>query len=82
MGYAYMKILWLATDRSDRVADIFGPLQRCVADMVDVDFIYRHIEILPKAWQHTYTTGNRKPAKLVIPKKANEYDFTGNGEIF
>lgn len=70
-----MRILWLATDRSDRVADLFGPLQRSVADIADVDFIYRKLNCLPKQWQNNFTKGTRKPERLVNIKKANEYDF-------
>ena len=36
-----MKILWLTVDRSKRVADIFGPLQRETEKIADVRFVVR-----------------------------------------
>jgi len=72
-----MRILWLATDRSKRVADIFGPLQKEVSKIADVHFIFRKLPsgMLPKAWQQKFTKGNEKPPRLVNPKFANEFDF-------
>jgi len=77
MAYADMRILWLATDRSKRVANIFGPLQKEVSKIADVHFILRQLPLgmLPKAWQQKYTKGNEKPPRLVNPKFANEFDF-------
>jgi len=70
-----IKILWLATDRSDRVANIFGPLQEEVSKLADVDFIYRKLDCNPKMWQSIYTKGKKIPPRLVNPKFANEFDF-------
>lgn len=71
-----MKILWLATDRSNRVADIFGPLQREVSKIADVQIINRNLgKLMPKRWQKVYTTGKQKPPKIVKPRLANECDF-------
>ena len=72
-----MRILWLATDRSKRVANIFGPLQKEVAKIAKVHFIFRQLPLgmLPKAWQQRFTKGNEKPPRLVNPKFANEFDF-------
>jgi hypothetical protein len=36
-----VRILWLTVDRSARVADIFGPLQRATAQIADVRFVVR-----------------------------------------
>jgi len=72
-----MRILWLATDRSKRVANIFGPLQTEVFRMADVHFVFRQLPsgMLPKAWQQKFTKGNEKPPILVNPKFANKFDF-------
>ena len=72
-----MRILWLATDRSRRVADIFGPLQKEISKIAKVYFIYRQLPLgmLPKAWQTRFTKGNEKSPRLVNPKFANEFDF-------
>jgi len=70
-----MRILWLATDRIDRVANIFGPLQEEVSKISDVSFIYRKLNHKPKLWQSIYTKGKKKPSRLVNPKFANEFDF-------
>ena len=75
MAHADIKILWLATDRSKRVADIFGPLQREVSKIAEVKFIFRKLGMLPKQWQTRYTKGTEKPPRLVNPKFANEFDF-------
>jgi hypothetical protein len=72
-----MRILWLATDRSKRVANIFGPLQKEISKISDVHFIFRQLPLgmLPKAWQNKFTKGNEKPPRLVNPKFANKFDF-------
>lgn len=70
-----MKILWLATDRSKRVANIFGPLQKELSKIADVHFVYRQLGQLPKKWQSVYTKGIKKPPKLINAKNANNYDF-------
>jgi len=76
MEKSYMRILWLATDRSNRVADIFGPLQREVSKIADVQVIYRDLgKLKPKRWQQVYTTGKQKAPKIVKPRVANEFDF-------
>jgi len=36
-----VRLLWLTVFRGERVADIFGPLQRAVARQAEVDFVFR-----------------------------------------
>jgi len=77
MAHADIKILWLATDRTKRVANIFGPLQKEVSKIAKVHFIFRQLPLgmLPKAWQQKFTKGKEKPLRLLNPKFANEFDF-------
>lgn len=64
-----MRLLWLTTDRSRRVADIFTPLQREVAKLVEVEFVTRDAWTLEEIWGHTPFF------PLVDPYYANEFDL-------
>ena len=68
-----MKILWVTTDRSNRVATIFDPLRKEVQKIADVDVIMKQLPMLAGIYQHSNL--RLKEKTLVNIKQANEYDW-------
>lgn len=64
-----MKILWLTTDRSGRVAQLFDPFRRAVSALVTVDVVDAGVWTLEQV-----RNGRWEPARL-SPSDANGYDL-------
>ena len=67
-----MKILWVTTDRSNRVARIFDPLREEVSKISDVDVIMRKLNNIAGKYQQSVLSGFRDK-QLIDPKIAKKY---------
>ena len=70
-----MRILWLATDRSSRVARIFDPLREEVSKMVQVDSILKKLPMVAGQYIKAVKENRLKESPMINVKKANEYDL-------
>jgi len=70
-----MKILWLATDRSSRVAQIFDPLREEVSKMVQVDSVLKKLPVVAGQYIKKVQNSHLKEKRMVNVKVANDYDF-------
>lgn len=69
-----MKILWLATDRSNRVAKIFDPLREEVSKIVSVDTVLKKLPTIAGQYIKMIKGGLSEPSVINV-KKASEYDL-------
>lgn len=75
MGKVHLRILWLATDRSSRVARIFDPLREEVSKIVHVDSILKKLPMVAGQYIKAIKENRLKEKPVVNVKDANEYDI-------
>jgi hypothetical protein len=66
-----MKVLWLAIDRSYRVARIFEPLQEEFKKLATVKLVRRNLSMLPRQWQKQYRV-------FPTPTILEDYDYVNS----
>ena len=70
-----MRLLYLTNDRSARVSDFYGPLQRELAKVCDLTVIRRPLPILEGRYCRMQTLDGDTNEPLVDPVSANEFDW-------
>ena len=70
-----MRILWLATDRSSRVAHIFDPLREEVSKIVHVDSILKKLPMVAGQYIKAIRENTLREKSIISVKYANDYDL-------